>query len=367
MECEYFGVCGSCTLYELNYQEQLDLKVKESSNLLEFDSPYIARSKSEHFRYRAEFKIWHDGDDIRYAMSRLDKKGVVMIDGCSIVSDTISNMMPPLLKLLQADKLLEYKLFAIEFLSSTTKNLLVTLIYHKKVDELWQSKAAQLEKTLNIKVIGRSRGVKIVCSDDFIDESLTIDNKLYHYRLYDTGFIQPNLKVNEKMIEWVLKEIEKNDTDLLELYCGHGNFTIPLSQKFNKVLATEISKNSIKAARHNCKLNDITNIEFVRLSSEDLTSAMNKEREFRRLKDIDLDSYNFSHIFVDPPRAGLDKKSLEFISKFENIIYISCNPITLKRDLDLLKKSFKVVSTALFDQFAYTTHIESGVVLKRVK
>jgi tRNA (uracil-5-)-methyltransferase len=366
MECEYFGVCGSCTLYNLNYQEQLDLKVKDSSNLLEFDSPYIARSNSEHFRYRAEFKIWHDKDDISYAMSRLDKKGVVMIDECSIVSDTIANMMSPLLKLLQDDKILEHKLFAIEFLSSTTKNLLVTLIYHKKIDEIWQSRASKLEKILGIKIIGRSRGIKLVCSDDFIDESLTIDGKLYHYKLYDTGFIQPNLKVNEKMIEWVLSNLSQNDSDLLELYCGHGNFTIPLSQRFNKVLATEISKNSIKAAKQNCQLNSIKNIEFVRLSSEDLTSAMNKEREFRRLKDIDLDSYNFSYVFVDPPRAGLDIKSLEFISKFENIIYISCNPITLKRDLDVLKKSFKVVSTALFDQFAYTNHIESGVVLKKI-
>jgi tRNA (uracil-5-)-methyltransferase len=110
----------------------------------------------------------------------------------------------------------------------------------------------------------------------------------------------------------------------------------------------------------------VTNIDFVRLSSEDLTSALKKEREFRRLKDIDLESYNFSHIFVDPPRSGLDEKSLEFISEFENIIYISCNPLTLKRDLEVLKDRFEVVSSALFDQFAYTTHIESGVVLKRI-
>jgi tRNA (uracil-5-)-methyltransferase len=93
--------------------------------------------------------------------------------------------------------------------------------------------------------------------------------------------------------------------------------------------------------------------------------AVKGEREFRRLRGIDLKSYNFSHIFVDPPRSGLDDISRMLVKDFENIIYISCNPLTLKRDLDELKDLFEVKSFALFDQFAYTNHIECGVVLTK--
>jgi tRNA (uracil-5-)-methyltransferase len=168
------------------------------------------------------------------------------------------------------------------------------------------------------------------------------------------------------MVGWVKQKLKTSDKDLLELYCGHGNFTLPLSSKFRSVLATEISKRSIKTALENCQINDITNISFVRLSSEELTEALNKVREFRRLEGIDLKSFDFDTVFVDPPRAGLDEKTLEFISDFKKIIYISCNPQTLKRDLDILKQKYKISEFAVFDQFAYTHHLECGVILNRV-
>jgi len=365
MTCEYFGVCGSCTLHDKSYQEQLDLKVlqiKEDFNLKNLD---ILSSKPEHFRNRAEFKIYHDDGIITYAMSRLDKKGVIRINACSIVSETIASIMIPLLAALQENPILEFKLFAMEFLSSTTGELLVTLIYHKKIDEAWRVEAKKLAKQFGIMIIGRSRKVKIVLENDFIHDTIMIDNKPYHYKLYDTGFIQPNAKVNEKMITWVKNHILKTDKDLLELYCGHGNFTIPLATQFNKVLATEISKNSIKAAKENCVLNETENITFVRLSSEELTSALKKEREFTRLRGIELDNFDFSHVFVDPPRAGLDEKTISFIKAFDDIIYVSCNPQTLQRDLDILKQDFELKEFAVFDQFAYTHHLECGVVLKK--
>ena len=94
--------------------------------------------------------------------------------------------------------------------------------------------------------------------------------------------------------------------------------------------------------------------------------ACEEKREFRRLKDIDLKSYNFSSIFVDPPRAGLDELTRELVKGFETIIYISCNPETLHRDLEVLNRTHKVENFALFDQFSYTKHIECGVVLTKI-
>ncbi|EAJ4451071.1 tRNA (uridine(54)-C5)-methyltransferase TrmA, partial [Campylobacter coli] len=178
-------------------------------------------------------------------------------------------------------------------------------------------------------------------------------------------FIQPNTSINEKMITWVCENLKTQERkDLLELYCGYGNFTLALAIFFNNVLATEISKSNINFALLNCKINNISNIHFTRLSSEELSQALKKEREFFRLKDIDLDNFNFSHILVDPPRAGLDKSVIDLIKNYENIIYISCNPISLKENLKELALTHKVEKFALFDQFVNTPHLECGVLLK---
>jgi len=83
------------------------------------------------------------------------------------------------------------------------------------------------------------------------------------------------------------------------------------------------------------------------------------------LRGVDINSYNFSTVLVDPPRAGLDIDTIDLVSKIENIIYISCNVETLKRDLETLIKTHRVEKVALFDQFPYTNHIESGIFLRR--
>ena len=366
MYCEYFGKCGSCKLYNLSYDEQI---VQKKDYIKELFGDNIKEnfeffpSKDAHYRSRAEFRIWHDGDEISYGMHKLEDKGVLKIDECPKVDANIYSLMPILKDFLQKSDELSNRLYAIEFLSSVD-SILVTLIYHRPIGENWKKEAIKLENRFGIFVIGRARKLKEVVSQDYVIESLHVEGKKYLYKIIEGGFSQPNRGINEKMIEWVCSNV-KGAKDLLELYCGHGNFTLPLSSKFEKVLATEISKISIKAALYSCELNSIENIEFLRMSVEELTSALKKEREFNRLKKVDLDCYNFSHVFVDPPRAGIDEKSLKFISGFENIIYISCNPETLKRDLEILKKDFKVVDFAVFDQFPHTNHIESGIILKK--
>ena len=375
MTCEYFGKCGSCTLYEMNYEEQLEYKIKREqerfSNLIDFENIdfQVIKSEEENFRFRAEFRIWKNFDDednptLSYAMTSFEKTALE-INSCEIVSEDIKNLMPKLLSKIKENKELSFKIYAIEFLNSTSGDMLVTMIYHKKLDSLWEEKARTLEKDFNIKIIGRSRKQKLVLSDDFINEELKIHKQNYKFQYKEGGFTQPNTKVNVKMIEWVLNNIEAKD-DLCELYCGGGNFTIPLSTKFDKVLATEISKTSINSALKNCSLNKIENIDFIRMSSEEFVEALEEKREFRRLKDINLKDYNFSTIFMDPPRAGLDDTTRNLAKNFEQIIYISCNPETLHRDLEELSKTHQVLKFALFDQFSYTKHIESGIILEKI-
>ena len=371
MTCEYFGVCGSCNLGGLSYEEQLskkiDIEKDRFKNLWDKDIDII-RSKDGAFRNRAEFRIWKTFDEndnytLNYAMNDIDKK-TLLIDACSIVSEDIAKLMPELLKSLSEEDELNYKLFTIEFLSSTTSDMLVTLIYHRKLEENWNNKAKELENKFNIKIIGRSRKQKVILTNDCIEETLNINGSDFKFMYKEGGFTQPNQKVNIQMIEWVLNNIDAQD-DLCELYCGGGNFTIPLSKKFNKVIATEISKTSIKSAKENCALNNVENIDFIRMSSEEFVEARNKVREFTRMKDVNLDDYKFSTIFLDPPRAGLDVTTTSLSQEFDNIIYISCNPETLYRDLLELTKTHTILKFALFDQFAYSNHIESGVILKR--
>ena len=277
----------------------------------------------------------------------------------------IEEKMWEMLSLINSSKLLSFKLFSIEFLASNLGEVLVTLIYHKKLDEDWQKEARGLEAKLDILIIGRSKAQKLVLTKESVIQMLEIEDQSYWYTYMDGGFIQPNASVNAKMIIWACKQASTiQGRDMFESYCGLGNFTIPLSRYFSKVLAAEVSKKSIQNAKENCKANKIDNISFVRLSSEEMSEALARKRVFHRLEGVDLDSYDFNLALVDPPRAGLDSDTLKLISTIEHIIYISCNVATLARDLEELCRTHEVVSAAMFDQFAYSTHMESGVFLK---
>jgi len=369
--CKHFGSCGSCGLYALDYTAQLEQKKQKVSTLLApfyqgklevFDSP------DSHYRARAEFRIWHEGERCDYAMGNMDRNGAVTIEECPKVIVPIEKRMWKLLEKINASQdVLKKKLFSVEFLATTTDECLITMLYHRKLDEVWEAEAKELEALLDAKVMGRSRKQKVILSDEFVTEKLDIDSRTYTYVEYESGFTQPNPTVNVKMIEWAIKQAKKVDGgDFLEAYCGLGNFTLPLSRYFDKVLATEISKRSIQSALENCTLNGIENITFARLASEEMTEALNGVREFSRLREVNLNSYNFKTVLVDPPRAGLDTGTIQLISGMEHIIYISCNPETLARDLETLTLTHEVAEAAMFDQFPHTDHVESGVLLVKV-
>ena len=146
MTCKYFGLCASCTLYDKNYEEQLNYKIAREkdrfSSLIDFSkiSLDIIKSKDSNFRNRAEFRVWWEKDEqnnkdiLTYAMNDFNKE-ILKIDSCEIVNEDIKNLMPKLLDELQKSMILSFRLFAIEFLASSTSDMLVTLIYHKKLED----------------------------------------------------------------------------------------------------------------------------------------------------------------------------------------------------------------------------------------
>ncbi len=356
------------------YQLQLDAKIARiSAQFAEFHPPSLEvfPSPEQNFRMRAEFRIWHTDDDMFYAMferSEDNQKQVIRIDEFPIADKSINQLMPVLLQQLKSNPVLSKRLFEVHFLATLKGEMLVSMIYRCPLDAEWESLAKQLAEKLNIKVIGRSRGQKVVLSDEFVVEELQVFDRTYQYKQIESSFTQPNAQVCQKMLEWACNAAEQSDKDLLELYCGNGNFTLPLSTKFNRVLATELAKSSVYAAQWNIEQNQIDNIQVARLSAEEFTEAYNGEREFRRLQEaeIDITSYDFDTVFVDPPRAGIDDETLKLIQRFERIIYISCNPDTLQDNLKTLSTTHKITKFAMFDQFPYTHHVESGVLLEKI-
>jgi len=351
-----------------HYEQQLTDKIaritEQFSNL---DMPTIEAfdSPKSHYRMRAEFKIWHEGDRCDYAMYQPGEyKKPFIIEQFPVGSELINRLMKELIDIVNPSQLLKRKLFQIEFLTTTTGQAVVTLIYHKPLGEDWLQLAEQISKNLGIHIIGRSRKSKTVIGQDFVIETLKVKEREYHYQQVETGFTQPNAKVCEKMLTWAVDCAEPLSGDLVELYCGNGNFTLPLASQFDRVMATEISKTSVKSAHFNMAHNGVDNITVLRMSSEEFSQALDKEREFRRLENIDLDTYDFTTIFVDPPRAGLDPHTVDIVKGFDNILYISCNPDTLHENLQSIQETHTIERFAVFDQFPYTHHLECGVLLK---
>ena len=353
------------------YQELLNEKVAavlSDFKALDAPEPQVFPSPTHSFRTRAEFRVWHDGEDLNFVMFEREKpREPIKITTFPFGSTGVQAVLQPLRVLLQGNAILRTKLFQVEFLSALSGECLVTLIYHRKLDDAWVQEATQVEKALNIKLIGRSRGQKLVVSDDWVTEILQVDGRSFTYKQPEQAFIQPNAMVNQEMLGWACAQVQNTDQDLLELYCGIGNFTIPLSKHYRRVLATEVSKVATRAAQDNLVLNEVDNVAFARLAAEEVTQALNGEREFRRLKSLEppLYDYDLGTVFVDPPRSGLDEGTTKLCQRFNQIFYISCNPLTLIDNLMFLRETHRIKALAFFDQFPYTHHLECGVSLMR--
>ncbi|MFJ4067993.1 tRNA (uridine(54)-C5)-methyltransferase TrmA [Pseudomonas sp. NPDC089996] len=351
------------------YDTQLEGKVARLRELLApfgAPEPAVFDSPREHYRLRAEFRLWREDGQRHYAMfAPGDKHQAILIDDFPIASQRINELMPRLKAAWQASEALSNRLFQVEFLTTLAGDAMVTMCYHRPLDEAWEVAARQLAEDLGVSLIGRSKGKRLVIGRDYAVEKLDVAGRVFSYRQPEGAFTQPNGAVNQKMLSWAFEAIGEREDDLLELYCGNGNFTLPLATRVRQVLATEISKTSVNAALSNLDENAVDNVRLVRLSAEELTQALNEVRPFRRLEGIDLKSYDFGTVFVDPPRAGMDPDTCELTRRFERILYISCNPETLAANIAQLQDTHRIERCALFDQFPYTHHMESGVLLVR--
>ena len=317
--------------------------------------PEIYLSPATGYRARAEF-----GFNKNY-FTMVSHKHKIYMDQSSIPHPSIQQLMPNLLSKINKSEIIKKKLFQVNFRTSGTK-VLATLIYHKPLEEEWIQAAKNIQDSLlNISIIGRSKKQKVIIGEEDLELLCNYANSSFKILQNDSVFFQPNFYLYSLMISFITKQLE-DPRDLLELYCGCGGFTLPLASKFNKVFATENNRHSIRLLKESIKLNNLSNIQTARLSDDETASALANERPFRRLENIDMQSYEFSHILVDPPRAGLSTETIKLSKQFKNMIYISCNPETFLRDM--VKVNRKIESIGIFDQFANTQHLEVVALLK---
>ncbi|WP_211283527.1 tRNA (uridine(54)-C5)-methyltransferase TrmA [Xenorhabdus budapestensis] len=356
-----------------DYENQLMEKAHRLKGMMapfSAPEPEVFRSPASHYRMRAEFRIWHEEDDLYHIMFDQQTKQRIRVDQFPVANQLINSMMQAIIAGVKNNLILRHKLFQVDYLSTRSNKIIVSLLYHKKLGNEWREHAITLRNQLkaegfDVQLIGRASKTKIMLDHDYIDEELPVAGRTMIYRQVENSFTQPNVSISIHMLEWALDITKDAKGDLLELYCGNGNFSLALAQNFDRVLATEIAKPSVAAAQFNIEANQIDNVQIIRISAEEFTQAMNGEREFNRLQGIDLKSYQCETIFVDPPRSGLDEETVKMVQGYPRILYISCNPETLCQNLETLTQTHKVSKLALFDQFPYTHHMECGVLLER--
>jgi tRNA (uracil-5-)-methyltransferase len=349
------------------YAAQFDAKRATLEALLApFAAPALELHASPpvHYRQRAEFRVWHEGDALHFLM--FDGREPVRVERFLPGAASIDALMPRLRAELAAEPLLRRKLYQLEFLSTLSGEMLVTLVYHRPLDDAWEGAARALQARLGIHLIGRARRQRRVLTQDFVTERLTVGNRVLEYRQPEGCFTQPNASVNRAMLAWAEGCCaDAAERDLVELYCGIGNFTAVLAPLHRRVLATEIDATATAAAHHNLAANGVSNTFLARLSSAEASAALARERPFRRLAGFALEDFAPCTLMVDPPRAGLDARTLAFAAGFERIVYVSCNPHTLCANLRELGPGWRIERAALFDQFPYTPHMECCVLLHR--
>ena len=319
------------------------------------DNIVINLSPSYGYRSRCEF-----GYKNNFYTMYSPSGEIVYLNTFAIARPFIQALMPKLLNQINKSNVLKTKLFQINFRSNRKNRVLVSLVYHKLLDDEIKGLADKIANILDISINLRSKNNLYSTHCDLLEDDIeNLETILYQT---DQSFYQPNYFHMPEMVTKAMSFI-KDPKDLLELYCGSGTFSLPMRKLFNKIFATENNRQSIRCLNKSIDEQNIKNIFHARLSAEEV-SELFAGRVFKRMNGINISDFNFSHVLVDPPRAGLDKDVISLISKFKNIIYISCNYETYERDVKNLK-GFTIKNIEIFDQFPNTKHLEIVSLLSR--
>lgn len=326
--CPYYDICGGCDtghiLYSKSIMYKKDMVVDIFKRYCDMDVDMdIVYNDDNIYNYRN--KITLRVNDGKLA---LVGESLVNIDYCYLVNDNINKVIG-ILNGICLDGI-------DEVIIRGTDEIMVIIKGNIDNDKLIQI----LKDNVSSIFIN---GVKV-----FGNDYVMINVGNYRYAVYPDSFFQVNTKMISRLYDKILEFAGRGDK-LLDLYCGAGTIGIYLANNFNSVRGIEQNESAIKGANLNKGINDIKNISFVCEKASDINEIV---------EDV---------VVVDPPRSGLDSTTIKRIldSRIERLIYVSCNPITLARDINILKDKYNLVGMSLFDMFPNTSHAECVSVLYR--
>lgn len=397
-KCSHFGTCGGCKIQNYDYEKQIEYKTNVVKNAFEriggFEDckiPEALRSDNIFFyRNKMEFSF---SDDEWMEEKDMDKvKGnyvlglhvpkfhskIVSIDKCYLQSELSNDILNFSNEFFKAREIPVFSSrshtgllrFLIIRESKNTSDLMVNLITFdhdkdlmKEYSEQLLSKFPQITTLINSTSqkkaqVAFGENENILFGKGFINEKLKrSQEKEFNFKISPQSFFQTNTLQAEKLFKVLVDfaEFSKND-NVLDLYCGTGSISIFISDLVNKVKGVELIQDSINDAKINSEINEISNTEFECCDIKDFLEKGNITE-------------NFNKLILDPPRSGLHPKICEILSetKFEKILYVSCNPHTQARDLKIIcsKENYRISKIQPVDMFPHTYHVENVVCLEK--
>lgn len=327
--CNYFGVCGGCSLCHLNYENTLEYKKDRVKNILsKFDIPKINVIRNEndlYYRNKIELKIV----DGKLGFYEKNTHNLIEIKECKVTKKSINK--------------------SFEFVKNMTlenANVTIRANYNDEVLIIIDSKEKPvILNPEDYKIVGIVLNDKCIYGQDNFMEKI---NNLFFTVSYNS-FFQVNNYINSELFNLIKENIVGKT--ILDLYSGVGTLSIVASKVVDKVYSIEVIPNAVKNALINAKINKCDKINFILGKVEDKIGFINDK--------IDT-------IIVDPARAGLDKKTIEVINNIcpQRIIYVSCDTQSLANNLVDLA-NYEIKKFYILDMFSYTYHIECFCILDR--
>ena len=337
--CPYFEECGGCQFLNVNYLDSLDYK---QSKVEEIINKYlgikikinniVACDNNLYYRNKTTFQVRNDIGFFKEKTNTL-----ITVDKCYISDTKINDIYKDIKNNID---LTNVNQIIIRATKNTSESMVIfktnNYIDNKKIIDILSNKVNSIYINGEL-IYGKSKIIENLCGKNFY--------------ISPSSFFQVNTLQAEKLYNKAIEyaDIKKEDT-VLDLYCGTGTIGIVASDKAKRVIGIELNKDAIKDANENKKLNNINNIEFY---AGDVGKILNKN------------NYKPDTIIVDPPRAGLDSLALSQILniKPKKLVYVSCDLMTLARDLKLLSNDYDILELTPVDMFPYTAHVESVCVL----
>lgn len=330
--CPHFGACGGCSFQHLKYEKQLEIKRHELEQMFthlgKFTGihvePVIPSPHPYHYRNTVALSIRTQQGYPYFGFIGKDNRTFIPIENCPIAEEKINSLIPHVREQFQKhipeDK--KYKTSQVVLRIGTDHQ------FHTSI-----KKDPESSKIL----------------------TAVIDGKKFNY--HGSSFFQTNFSVTEKMVGVVKEFLNAENSrprSLLDLYCGAGLFAICFANQYESVMGIEESEDAIQIAKQNAALNQISNVHFLAGRTEEIL------KKCVSTKDEPL------HVVIDPPRIGMKPHAIQTILEIPNVeklVYVSCHPATLIRDLQLLGSRFKIEKVQPLDMFPQTQHLEIVVSL----